>query len=187
MQHLLCKTCKYILLCNDCKISAQNIIVEADFTLMLLWYFIPRKGGIIYFSTQTMADVCYWKSICTFLGSYLLSEMEALQLFSSFICCQWAAVTVTIRGSPRSQAGPLGAQWACFVLPLNLCVGVGDYSKHFLLSFLLIACIPLKKQAMKALWLRHSDTVKLMYSIEQRGWWRNNDFSGGARLPSVLL
>lgn len=51
---------------------------------MLLWYFIPHKGSIIYFSTQTKVGVCYWKSICTFLGSHLLSEMEALLLFSSF-------------------------------------------------------------------------------------------------------
>lgn len=51
---------------------------------MLLRYFIPHNGSIIYFSTQIRVGVCYWKSICTFLGSHLLSEMEALQLFSLF-------------------------------------------------------------------------------------------------------
>lgn len=70
---------------NICIIPAQNIKVEVNFTLVLLRYFIPHKGSIVYFSTQTSVAVCYWKSICTFLGSHLLREMEACSCFLLFL------------------------------------------------------------------------------------------------------
>lgn len=56
---------------------------------MLLRYFIPHKDSIIYVSAQTRAGVCYWKSICTFLESHLLSEMKALQLSFFVVNEQW--------------------------------------------------------------------------------------------------
>lgn len=126
------------------------------------------QGSAIYFSAQTRGvGVCYWKSICTFLGNHLLWSFAVAFFF--FCCCQWAAVTPTIRGSPQSQAGPRGAHSACFVLALNLSVGVGDYSKCFLLFLLLIACIALKKkQAMKARWLRRQHCeVNIFHGAER--------------------
>lgn len=127
------------------------------------------QGSAIYFSAQTRGvGVCYWKSICTFLGNHLLWSFAVAFFFCC--CCQWAAVTPTIRGSPQSQAGPRGAHSACFVLALNLSVGVGDYSKCFLLFLLLIACIAFKKkkQAMKARWLRRQHCeVNIFHGAER--------------------
>lgn len=58
-----------------------------------------------------------------------------------FFFCQWTVVAVRSEALLSLRQGPRGAHWAGFVLVLNLCVGAGDYSKHFHLSLRLIACI----------------------------------------------
>lgn len=60
--------------------------------------------------------------------------------------------------------------------------GLGEYLIFFF-PYFLIACILWKK-----CW-RHFKTAAawLIYSAEQWGRWRNNDFSSGALLPLVLL
>lgn len=128
------------------------------------------QGSAIYFSAQTRGvGVCYWKSICTFLGNHLLWSFAVAFFF--FLLLSMSSGDTTIRGSPQSQAGPRGAHSACFVLALNLSVGVGDYSKCFLLFLLLIACIALKKkkkQAMKARWLRRQHCeVNIFHGAER--------------------
>lgn len=50
-------------------------------------FYPPQRKYHLFFYTKKSC-VCYWKSICTFLGNHLLSEIEALQLFSSLFCCQ---------------------------------------------------------------------------------------------------
>lgn len=130
------------------------------------------QGSGIYFSAQTRGvGVCYWKSICTFLGNHLLwSFAVAFFLFCFFCCCQWAAVTPTIRGSPQSQAWPRGAHSACFVLALNQCRGWGLF--QVLSSFPSSNCMhrfkKKKKQAMKAHWLRRQHCeVNIFHGAER--------------------
>lgn len=95
-------------------------------------------------------------------------------------------MTVTIRGSPQSQAGPPRGPLSLFCAGTqSLCGGWGLVQA--LSSFPSSNCMcPFKKTSNEGT-LARTATLKLMYSIEQRGWWRNNDFSGGALLPSVLL
>lgn len=150
------------LLCNGCEISAQNTKAGAHFTFTL-----SRKCHLFFCTNKG----CW--CLLLEIHLYIFRKPFTLKLCSSvffFCCCQWAAVTPTISGSPQSQAGPRGAHSACFVLALNLSVGVGDYSKCFLLFLLLIACIAFKKkkQAMKARWLRRQHCeVNIFHGAER--------------------
>lgn len=145
VQYLLSLTYRCILLCNVCVISPQNIEVETDFYFDAVKLFYPPQNRChLFFCTNKCECLLLKIHLYIFRNPFTQWNGGFAVVFFLF-CCQWTVVTVTIRGSPQSQAGPWGAHWACFVLVLTLCVGVGDYSKHFLLSLLLIACILKKK------------------------------------------
>lgn len=155
------------LLCNGCEISPQNTKASAHFTFTL-----SRKCHLFFCTNKGCWCLLLEIHLYIFRKPFTLKLCSSVfsSLFFFFCCCQWAAVTPTIRGSPQSQAGPRGAHSACFVLALNLSVGVGDYSKCFLLFLLLIACIALKKkkQAMKARWLRRQHCeVNIFHGAER--------------------
>lgn len=126
------------LLCNGCEISAQNTKAGAHFTFTL-----SRKCHLFFCTNKG----CW--CLLLEIHLYIFRKPFTLKLCSSvffFLLLSMSSGDTTIRGSPQSQAGPRGAHSACFVLALNLSVGVGDYSKCFLLFLLLIACIAFKKK-----------------------------------------
>lgn len=127
------------------------------------------QGSVIYFSAQTRGvGVCYWKSICTFLGNHLLWSF-AVAVFFFLLLSMSSGDTDYQRLSSVSGRAPRG--------PLSLfCAGAQSQCRGWglfqvLSSFPTSNCMhrfKKKKQAMKARWLRRQHCeVNIFHGAER--------------------
>lgn len=129
------------------------------------------QGSAIYFSAQTRGvGVCYWKSICTFLGNHLLwSFAVAFFLFCFFLLLSMSSGDTDYQRlssvSGRAPRGPLSLFCAG---TQSQCRGWGLF--QVLSSFPTSNCMHRfkKKQAMKACWLRRQHCeVNIFHGAER--------------------